>query len=626
VPESDNASNDHPSTPERPAGIGSADDNTPTPTPERPAGTEPGASTRTRKRRRAPENWARNKRKTQREAGMQYQDIKGKKNAKRVSHGTCMKGCTFNCTTLINKADQVGIFEQFWLLNDEKKLHFYSKFVEVHVAARKRTDRHVSRRTNSFKYHFELNSEKVIVCREFFLTSLDISQSRIYYFFRTNNTATGVAISPTKGKHVKLAINPNVADGVRKHILSFPAIDSHYCRASTTRQYLDQRLSISKMYSLYVTSEHVIDGKPVKESMYRNIFNSEFNLAFFHPRKDRCDVCEAFKMLSTPSESEVANNNEHIKLKELGKSERDVDRNNFKRGLENDDTIVLCFDMENVMSLPKAEVSNFFYKRKLNSFNLTAHCSLSGKTYCAMWCEATSGRAGNNIASAIIKILQAVCLDLPQIKKIILWSDSCVPQNRNSIMSTALLMFLADPDVKIEEINQKFSEAGHGLIQEVDAIHSKIERELKKSEIYSPLSLLRLMRSISTARAPLKIIQLKKTDFFNYKAVSGCFKFNEVPYSKVKQLSYRANEPMYVRYRTSFDSPQVSVRINRLKPARKSKISPSALTPSPTGRLFPTVGLLSTPVILPPEKVKDLQSMYRYMPQVDVDYYKAVLR
>ena len=38
-------------------------------------------------------------------------------------------------------------------------------------------------------------------------------------------------------------------------------------------------------------------------------------------------------------------------------------------------TLVLCFDLQNLIGLPRGNVSCFFYKRKLNVYNLPAHAS-----------------------------------------------------------------------------------------------------------------------------------------------------------------------------------------------------------------------------------------------------------
>lgn len=46
-------------------------------------------------------------------------------------------------------------------------------------------------------------------------------------------------------------ISNEVLDSVRDHINSFEKIESHYCRSTSSREYLDERLNICKMYSLY---------------------------------------------------------------------------------------------------------------------------------------------------------------------------------------------------------------------------------------------------------------------------------------------------------------------------------------------------------------------------------------
>lgn len=148
---------------------------------------------------------------------------------------------------------------------------------------------------------------------------------------------------------------------------------------------------------------------------------------------------------------------------------------------------ILCFDLENVLSCPKAEGSNFFYKSKFSTYNMTSHLSTNKKVYCAIWSENNAERSGNDIASAVYKILTQVLLDNPHFTSIILWSDSCVPQNRNSIMSFALRQ-LIDKFSTLEQITLKFSTPGHSCIQEMDNVHSCIDRVLLKAEYYSPVS------------------------------------------------------------------------------------------------------------------------------------------
>ena len=133
-----------------------------------------------------------------------------------------------------------------------------------------------------------------------------------------------------------------------------------------------------------------------------------------------------------------------------------------------------------------------------------------------------SGRSGNDIASALVAILHKIVQDNPLVTELVLWSDSCVPQNKNSLMSSALILFMQDhPTIKV--IVQKFCEPGHSDIQEIDNIHSQIESGMQNCEIYSPVGLLRVLRTLPR-RKPMTVLQLKKNDMKDYQATSKGYK------------------------------------------------------------------------------------------------------
>ena len=121
---------------------------------------------------------------------------------------------------------------------------------------------------------------------------------------------------------------------------------------------------------------------------------------------------------------------------------------------------------------------------------LTAHDSKKKQTkkqgHCSVWLESTSGRSNNDLASAFV-ILKSVVNEHPDVSEITVWSDSCVPQNRNCIMSVALLKFM-DDNPQVQKITLKFRSPGHGEVQEVDNVHSCIERAMNIAQFYSPVS------------------------------------------------------------------------------------------------------------------------------------------
>ena len=89
-----------------------------------------------------------------------------------------------------------------------------------------------------------------------------------------------------RGEHTKLKTSDNVLQGVRKHIRKFPTVESHYCRQSTKRRYLDSTLSVIRMYELYQGECSEAKRKCASLHVYRHVFNTEFNLVFHKPKED----------------------------------------------------------------------------------------------------------------------------------------------------------------------------------------------------------------------------------------------------------------------------------------------------------------------------------------------------
>ena len=66
------------------------------------------------------------------------------------------------------------------------------------------------------------------------------------------------------------------------------------------------------------------------------------------------------------------------------------------------------------------------------------------------------------------------------------WNDSCVPQNRNQMISYAMLEIIRNND-HLNSITMRYSVPGHSYIQKVDNMHSKIEHAMSTAEFYSPV-------------------------------------------------------------------------------------------------------------------------------------------
>ena len=94
------------------------------------------------------------------------------------------------------------------------------------------------------------DGSSVRVCKMFFLKTLDISDKMVRYTIEKK--ALGASCGKDKrGSHSPWnKLSDSQKQKVKKHIESFPVIDSHYQRMGTKRQFLCANISIQKMYDL----------------------------------------------------------------------------------------------------------------------------------------------------------------------------------------------------------------------------------------------------------------------------------------------------------------------------------------------------------------------------------------
>ncbi|KAJ8737976.1 hypothetical protein PYW08_000576 [Mythimna loreyi] len=93
---------------------------------------------------------------------------------------------------------------------------------------------------------------------------------------------------------------------------------------------------------------------------------------------------------------------------------------------------------------------------------------------CYWFDETTTDLKASTYASFYIDYLKKIIEDCP--KDVVIYSDGCTSQNRNVVVSNALLLLAIEKNIVI---TQFFLEKGHTQM-EVDSVHSIIERNLKK--------------------------------------------------------------------------------------------------------------------------------------------------
>lgn len=113
-------------------------------------------------------------------------------------------------------------------------------------------------------------------------------------------SASGSVELDQRGRHARKKTSQQLdTDGsVFDHIKMFPRIESHYLRKSNTKEYLSGELSVAEMYRQYlkwVAQEKGSSFLVASKRRYETILNSSFNISFYVPKKDRCNLCESFK-------------------------------------------------------------------------------------------------------------------------------------------------------------------------------------------------------------------------------------------------------------------------------------------------------------------------------------------
>ena len=362
---------------------------------------EPGISAicakvghKSRKRKRDAENWKQNKRKRLRQSGAQYTTVRGLQHAARSMKPIDCSNCRFHCSSKFSGEERLHIHSVFWKMTDNDKRHFFARTTERTPKKRTRLGRATRtqkqrKKATSYKFYLMKGVEKVRICKQFYLKTLDVCQKRVINYHKTKDPSTGAPNPITQGKHTKKKLPQADVEAVKMHINSFPVVESHYCRSRTQKKYLESGLSIRKMYDMFCEQRQskALQGgleyqEPIKEHFYREVFRTQFNIDFHQPKKDRCDTCEAYKATAQPSTAENEKQAAHVASKLATKKERDADRSN-----KSPEHAVVCFDLQNVISLPRSNISSFFYRRKLSVYNLTAHfSSVTDKHgYCAIW-------------------------------------------------------------------------------------------------------------------------------------------------------------------------------------------------------------------------------------------------
>lgn len=431
-----------------------------------------------RKRKRAPQSWKRNKAAILREKGEAYSSYSGKNIPKKIPYlGTlCSEVCPLKCSIKFNQEQREKLFTDFHKLKvNAKNALLYNCISKIDIY-RRRSDAK-KKKSSSFVYMVKNGSETVRVCKSALSALFSIGRGKIDHIQKSIKSGRSVPPLDGRGKHVNRphGVASEVADYIENHINSFPAEESHYSRTKNIyKKYLSPLLSLKKMYDLYleqVNTHDLPEQFKISESTYRNIFSSKFNLSFGNPRSDTCNTCEKGDV----DETHIVNYHQAFELQKL---DRELPK-------KKNEVVYLTIDLQQTMPLPKLSVSKAFYLRQLWFYNFGVHIvSESGEiSHFFTWTEDVANRGSNEVASSLLTLLEFDEF-LQSKDHLIIWSDSCAGQNKNSTLLFLFQYLVMKGYFKI--IDQKFPEVGHSYLDS-DRDFGRIEKNLRKHEtIYLP--------------------------------------------------------------------------------------------------------------------------------------------
>lgn len=213
--------------------------------PERAIEPEVSSASRTRKRKADRQNWMKIKNQKNRMLGKEYVGYKKNDNMKYVQDAPkpkrtlgpkcnspfCLRSKTLFCAQ-ISEEERQEIFQTFWSRSWKEKKLVVCSMIDVKTTQRKMTAG-TSRRLHSKEYHLQIQGVKKRVCLKTFLSTLGIKEWTVRYWLgdrnqRQLNEVTNVSLSlETKRLSIK------------SYLSNLPKLPSHYCRKSSTKQYLE---------------------------------------------------------------------------------------------------------------------------------------------------------------------------------------------------------------------------------------------------------------------------------------------------------------------------------------------------------------------------------------------------
>lgn len=471
--------------------------------------------------------WASEINKKNREKGKEYygtkkindawkRDIKKpKKNLKPRCNCKERRNGAIQCH-LISQEDREALFAKFWNLTwDQKRIYVENTIKVVHTnRQRDRKDPKKSKRAHSFIYYLKKGENMVRVCKSLYLNTLCIGKSCVWGWkigsLERNNTEEQVIKTCYKKPF------DHELKTMEDFLDELPKMPSHYCRKRTDQLYIQPDISSKRqLFELYTDYARSRNIKPLSIATFSNTLTIK-KISIFKPKKDLCETCNGYKL------GHISKNayEEHISKKNEARMEKESDKDTMD--------FVFTADLQAVLLAPRSSVSSNYYKTKLCVHNWCIYDLKKNYGSCFIWNEAEGGLNSDEFATILSKFfIEKVIPRMGEHNRyIILYTDGCTYQNRNIVLSNALLNVAMLHNVTIE---QKYLEVGHTQM-EVDSMHAMIEKKLRNQVINVPAEYI----SICKKAKKVKPYQVEYLNYSYFKSFKDIKFYNSIRPGKMK--------------------------------------------------------------------------------------------
>lgn len=581
---------------------------------------------RPKKRKPKPETYSKNAAKKQRNSGKTYTNRSGTvvepKTFKNIDC-KCKKKCHSKLSADVRKV----LHDQFWKIGDfGTQNSFLCGLIQFAEVVRHRP-RNSTKPGRSFmnKFFLTTTSQSIEVCKQFFLQTFNVSDGRMTRALQKFREGRTPGEDLRGRKKNPRQVPDEVVNLIKAHINSFPCYQSHYTRKhNPNRKYLSESLNIRKMYELF--KEKYADNrlaKSVKESFYRHVFNTQFNLHFHVPSKDTCKKCDEYKIqvsnLSLADEEKLNIENKHqLHLRKAEKA-RDVMKQDSEYAKNPENKMYVCsVDLQKALPFPVLSVSDAYYKRNMYAYNLGIHDLAKDFGYFYVWDETLASRGSQEIACCLLKHLKLFGTDL---KHVIIFSDTCTGQNRNIKMALSIMKFLqSDNNNIIEVIEQKFLVSGHSFLAN-DRDFGSVELASRGKLIYVPSDWYKIMAS-ARKKKPFSVHKMNNADFVStemlQKSITKRKKNTEkydVNWLEMQHIRYEKARPYQILYKNSLNEME-SFKTLDIRPAGRGR--PESLKDIEQDLLYPEGRKVSK------LKKNDMFDLLRFIPPIHHEYFQKI--